>query len=93
LKIGEWQTLIRDIYHAKDVRRGVPETFMWFAEEVGEVSRALRGKDNANLEEELADCLAWLTTLASLAGVDLERAARARYGAGCPYCAATPCAC
>jgi NTP pyrophosphatase (non-canonical NTP hydrolase) len=28
----------------------------------------------ANLEEEFADVLAWLTTLANINGVDLERA-------------------
>ena len=93
MTISEWQALIRRTYHAKDARRGVEGTFMWFAEEVGELSRALRGKDGANLEEEFADCLAWLTTLASLSGVDLEQAARGRYDPGCPYCEASPCAC
>lgn len=93
MKISEWQGLIDKTYGAKDAARGIPGTFMWYAEEVGELSRALRGKDQANLEEEFADCLAWLTTLASLAGVDLEAAARARYDPHCPYCAASPCAC
>jgi NTP pyrophosphatase (non-canonical NTP hydrolase) len=45
------------------------------------------------LAREFADVLAWLATLASIAGVDLEAAARAKYGAGCPRCGATPCAC
>lgn len=65
---------------------------MWLAEEVGELSRALRGSDRGNLEEEFADVLAWLCTLASLAGVDMARAS-AKYGAGCPRCAQSPCAC
>ena len=34
---------IRDLYGEKDSRRGVEGTFMWFMEEVGELSAALRG--------------------------------------------------
>ena len=37
--------------------------------------------------------LAWLATLANIAGVDLEAAIQAKYGAGCPGCGRTPCAC
>ena len=35
---------------------------------------------------------AWLATLASLSGVDWEKAVR-KYAAGCPSCGATPCHC
>ena len=48
---------------------------------------------DANLREELADVLAWLTTLASITGVDLEAAATQRYDGGCPKCSAAPCSC
>jgi NTP pyrophosphatase (non-canonical NTP hydrolase) len=37
--------------------------------------------------------LAWLATLASIAEIDLEAAAKQKYAAGCPRCRATPCAC
>ena len=37
--------------------------------------------------------LAWLATLANIAGVDLEAAVRAKYGGGCPGCRQTPCVC
>ena len=47
-----------------------------FVEEVGELARALKGTDPANLREEFADVLAWLTTLASLAGVEMADAAQ-----------------
>ena len=59
-------------------------------EEVGEVARALRG--DGHLEHEFGDVLAWLGSLANLAGVDLEQAA-ARYANGCPKCGAIPCGC
>ena len=43
--------------------------------------RALRG--DGDLEHEFGDVLAWVGSLANLAGVDLEQAA-ARYADGCP---------
>jgi NTP pyrophosphatase (non-canonical NTP hydrolase) len=66
---------------------------MWFLEEVGELASALRKKDPGNLEEEFADVLAWLATLANLAGVDLDTAVTAKHLRGCPKCRAIPCAC
>jgi NTP pyrophosphatase (non-canonical NTP hydrolase) len=94
MNLSELQQIIRDIYDAKDRRRGVEGTFMWFMEEVGELSAALRtGNDRRNLEEEFADVLAWLATLANVVGVDLEAAVRAKYGGGCPGCRQTPCVC
>lgn len=94
MKLREFQQRIEEIYFEKDQARGVEATYMWFAEEVGELTRALRRNDDrANLEEEFADVLAWLSTLASIRGVDLEEVARKKYGDGCPYCKAVPCAC
>ena len=93
LGLAEFQALIEAIYFQKDQGRGLERTYLWFAEEVGELTRALRRDDAANLEEEFADVLAWLATLASIRGVDLEAAARRKYGRGCPYCGALPCAC
>lgn len=91
--LGQLQETIRTLYGAKDARRGVEGTFMWFLEEVGELASALRQKDAANLAEEFADVLAWLATLANLAGVDLDAAIVAKHLNGCPKCRAIPCAC
>ena len=93
MQIREFQKQIEAIYFAKDNSRGLAGTFMWFAEEVGELSRALRRKNDAELKGEFADVFAWLSTLASIAGIDLEQAAFEKYGLGCPRCKATPCAC
>ena len=87
-----FQRRIEAIYGTRDRSRGLAATFMWFAEEVGELSRALRGKDPRALREEFADVLAWLVTLASMAGVDMDRAAQ-KYASGCPRCHRSPCAC
>jgi hypothetical protein len=35
---------------------------------------------------------AWLVSLASLKGVDMDRAT-AKYATGCPKCGSTPCRC
>ncbi len=74
MTLREFQDFIRRQYHERDSERGTPGTFMWFVEEVGELSSALAGDDEYNKEEEFADVLAWLCTLANINGVDLERA-------------------
>lgn len=98
MKIREFQELIDKTYGERDRARGLAATHMWFCEETGELTRALRrnrgdAKDKAALEGEFADVLAWLSTLASIAGVDLEGAALAKYEKGCPRCCAVPCKC
>jgi NTP pyrophosphatase (non-canonical NTP hydrolase) len=91
--LAQLQQVIREIYDVKDRSRGLEGTFMWFMEEVGELAAALRGGDLREQQLEFADVLAWLATLANIAGVDLEQAIQAKYGSGCPGCGATPCTC
>ena len=94
MTIAEFQRSIDALYGAKDRGRGLEGTFMWFTEEVGELSRALRrGETGARLEEEFADVLAWLVTAASISGIDIEKAALEKYGKGCPRCGSIPCSC
>lgn len=85
LTFAAFQSLIRDRYLKTDAARGTPGTFMWFIEEIGELATALQdnapGKNptpaqRANLEEEFADVIAWLTTLANVNNVDLSAALR-----------------
>ena len=90
---GSFQRLIETLYYDRDSDRGVQGTLLWFVEEVGELVRAIRRGERDNLEEEFADVYAWLATLASLHGLDLEAMGQKKYGAGCPKCTATPCAC
>ena len=93
MQVAEFQKLIEKIYYERDHARGLSGTHMWFCEEVGELTRALRRNKREELEGEFADVLAWLATLASLSGIDLEAAARKKYEHGCPRCKAAPCAC
>jgi NTP pyrophosphatase (non-canonical NTP hydrolase) len=93
MTLVELQDLIRAMYGAKDERRGAEATFLWFMEEVGELAAALRDSEPEELEAEFADVLAWLATLANVAGVDLGRAVAKKYGRGCPGCGRFACAC
>ena len=81
MTIREFQQFIRDKYYRRDSERGTGGTFLWFVEEVGELASALAGDDEHNKEEEFADVLAWLCTLANINDVDLE-AAIGKYTAG-----------
>ncbi len=92
MDVSEFQRWMDERYGARDRTRGLDRTFGWFVEEVGELSRAFRKGDRANLEHEFGDAFAWLASLANLAGVDLAQTAE-RYRAGCPRCGATPCGC
>jgi len=93
MNISEFQERIRVLYGDRDRERGVFETFAWLVEEVGELSRALRRDDRENLEVEFADVAAWLVSMATLAGIDIEACCEKAYGKGCPRCGATPCSC
>ena len=79
LTIGEFQKHISDRYEQADRQRGTPGTWLHFSEEVGELARALARSDRANLEEEFADVLAWLCTLANINDIDLAAAVARKY--------------
>ncbi|MDP6058624.1 MAG: MazG nucleotide pyrophosphohydrolase domain-containing protein [Pirellulaceae bacterium] len=86
LTLASFQQHIRDRYYATDSARGTSATFLWFIEEVGELATALQRAsaadeqgDRQNLNEEFADVLAWLCTLANINDVDLERAVQNKY--------------
>ncbi len=93
ITLADFQALIRRMYMEKDVARGIDGTFMWLIEEVGELASALRDGTPEQQAEEFADVLAWLVTIANVAGVDLNAAVAAKYGAGCPGCRRFACEC
>lgn len=89
LTFREFQNFIKTNYQKKDAERGTAGTFMWLMEEIGELASALQHcsrpneavspRDQQNLEEEFADVLGWLSTLANMHSVDLETALRRKY--------------
>lgn len=93
ITLSGFQQLIRDMYLEKDIARGVDGTFMWLMEEIGELASSLRNGTHEDRLGEFADVLAWLTTIANVAGVDLAEAVARKYGAGCPGCGQFICTC
>jgi NTP pyrophosphatase (non-canonical NTP hydrolase) len=79
LTIKQFQSHISDRYEQVDRERGWPKTFAYFIEEVGELATALTGNDRENLEEEFADVIAWLCTLANISDVDLADVIARKY--------------
>jgi NTP pyrophosphatase (non-canonical NTP hydrolase) len=75
MQISEFQKLISEKYEKRDRQRGTALTFMWFVEEVGELSTALAGNE-PNKAEEFADVFAWLCTLANINDVNIEEACK-----------------
>jgi NTP pyrophosphatase (non-canonical NTP hydrolase) len=92
MDIATFQKQMRTVYGARDRERGTARTFAWFTEECGELSRAVFRGSHQDRMVEFADVLAWLASLADLAGIDLADAAQ-RYADGCPRCHAAPCHC
>ena len=93
ITLSDFQQLIRKMYYEKDVARGIDGTFMWLMEEVGELASALRNGTHEERLGEFADVLAWLATIANVAGVDLTEAVARKYGSGCPGCGNFLCTC
>ncbi len=93
ITLAEFQQLIRRMYLEKDIARGIDGTFMWLMEEVGELAAVLRKGTLEERTAEFADVLAWLATIANVAGVDLTQAVMQKYGTGCPGCGRLVCTC
>jgi NTP pyrophosphatase (non-canonical NTP hydrolase) len=93
LNIREFQQHIWHIYGHHDSKRGLSKTYKWLLREVGELGRAIDNNDILNAKEEIADVLAWLSSVAKLLAIDMETVAIERYGSGCPKCKSIPCKC
>jgi NTP pyrophosphatase (non-canonical NTP hydrolase) len=92
MHLAELQDLMERTYGTRDRERGVPAAVAWLAEEVGELAQALRKGTVDAQRDEFADVLAWVATLANIAGIDLD-AALGRFADGCPKCGGIPCRC
>ncbi len=93
MKIHDFQELMKEIYFRRDSQRGIDRTFLWIIEEIGELGRAIRTENREGMEEELADVIAWLSSIANLLQIDVEKAVLKKYGKGCPRCGNNPCTC
>ena len=79
LNIREAQMVFRDMFYEKDSRRGLFKTFAWLVEEIGELGEALLKGSKKDIEEEIADVIAWTISIANLVNVDVEDALIEKY--------------
>ena len=93
MEIHEFQEMMRRIYFHRDSERGAEGTFDWLVDEVEELGDALREQDRQSVQNEFADVIAWLASLANVVNIDLEAAALQKYDAKCPECGKVPCEC
>lgn len=93
MDLRDFQKLIDRMYSDKDRRRGPAGTFIWLMEEIGELAAAIGEGSRKEKEEEFADVLAWIATLANVEGIDLSEAVASKYGEGCPGCGKMVCSC
>ncbi len=93
LQICEFQEMMRKLYMHRDSRRGTRGTYDWLVDEVTELGEALEAGDKRALENEFADVIAWLASLANITNVNLEEAAFSKYRNRCPKCHLSPCQC
>jgi NTP pyrophosphatase (non-canonical NTP hydrolase) len=93
MHISEFQNMMRRIYFHHDSKRGAEGTYRWLMEEVEELGEAIKREDREALENEFADVLAWLSSLANVVNIELEKAAIAKYNSVCPKCKRVPCEC
>jgi NTP pyrophosphatase (non-canonical NTP hydrolase) len=93
MHITEFQEMMKQLYFQRDSERGVKGTYEWLMDEVKELGEALEGNDKEATEKEFADVIAWLSSLANIVDVDLEKAALNKYPHKCPKCQHAPCEC
>ncbi len=93
MHICEFQEMMKTLYIHRDSERGIKGTYEWLKDELEELREALEGTDRDATAKEFADVFAWLSSLANLAGIDLETAALNKYPHMCPKCNHAPCQC
>ncbi len=79
MELRKAQELIKKKYLERDSMRGLFKSFTWLVEEIGELGEALLKGSHRNVEEEIADVIAWTLSIANLAGVDVEEAFKEKY--------------
>jgi len=93
MQINEFQNMMKQLYFHRDSERGTDGTLDWLMDEVEELKEALKEDDTKAIENEFADVLAWLASLANIVNIDLEKAALSKYANKCPKCGLSPCDC
>jgi NTP pyrophosphatase (non-canonical NTP hydrolase) len=93
IHIAQFQQMMKEIYFERDSKRGIEGTFNWLIDEIQELGEAIEDNEKEATEKEFADVIAWLSSLANLLNIDLEKAALNKYPNSCPKCQHSPCQC
>ena len=93
MHIREFQKMMRQLYFDRDSDRGTDGTLDWLVDEVEELREALKEGNTKAIEQEFADVLAWLASLANVVNINLEKATLSKYNNKCPKCGLSPCEC
>ncbi len=95
MRITEFQGLIKDLYFRQDYKRGIKATYIWLIEEIGELAKIINDPkiDIEQASEELADIIAWTSSLANLLDIDLKDALLKKYPNMCIKYKSNPCIC
>lgn len=84
MEFSELREILKDKYYPIDAKSSPLFLLSVLFEEVGELAESVRKKDLRGIEEELADVLFMVLSLANYFGVDLERKLVEKYIEGDP---------
>ena len=93
VSITEFQKMMKEVYYIRDRKRGAKGTYSWLKDEVEELWEAMQTNNKKSIEDEFADVIAWLASLANILDIDLEKVAFRKYNNCCPKCNSSPCRC
>ncbi len=85
--------MMKRVYFHRDSKREAEGTYDWLVDEVKELGEDLKNEDKESLEDEFADVLAWLASIANVLNIDLQKAALTKYNNRCPKCGQARCIC
>ncbi len=92
ISISDFQNLMKNLYFHQDSKRGIKSTFAWLVEEIGELAKVIKHEkiDKAKASEEIADIIAWTSSLANLLDIEIENALLKKYPNKCSTCNSLP---
>lgn len=85
-----------ELYAHNDRKREGNATILWLVEEIGELAEAIHREELENIEEELADCFAWIGALLIFTvwiSKKLSLKLSLKSTLMCPNCKQKPCIC
>lgn len=93
LTLDAWQKMFERIYGRVNKIKFQVQIWFHLWEEIGEVSKAFRLHQRKELEEELADCFAWLLAVSTKLQVSLAELTWQTYPGTCRVCHKERCQC